>query len=130
MLVADLSSGIYRAGLKGRVNNYLLQGVGIVNLSTDARLVTLPSGGFGITGRFAAQTVRIDNASARNILGGRTIVTGDIAVGPDAAVTVTRLRLAAPSSGYRTAAASTGRTARSASARPAIRTNMARSRSS
>lgn len=96
VVVADLSSGVYRAGLKGRVNNYLIQGVGIIGLETDVNLVAKQSGGFALTGRFAAQSVRIDNESARNLLGGRTIVTGRIRYGEDGVAEITRLRLAAP----------------------------------
>lgn len=59
-------------------------------------LVAKQSGGFALTGRFAAQSVRIDNESARNLLGGRTIVTGRIRYGEDGVAEITRLRLAAP----------------------------------
>ena len=96
VIVADLSSGVYRAGLKGRVNNYLIQGVGIIGLETDVDLVAKQTGGFALTGRFAAQTVRIDNEAARNFLGGRTIVTGRLNYGEDGVATVSRLRVAAP----------------------------------
>ncbi|NNM78168.1 hypothetical protein HJG53_14825 [Sphingomonas sp. ID1715] len=96
VVVADLSSGVYRGGLKGRINNYLIQGVGIIGLETDVNLVTTPRGGFALTGRFAAQTIRIDNESARNLLGGRTLVTGRIAYGDGGLVTISRLRVAAP----------------------------------
>lgn len=95
VVVADLSAGVYRAGLKGRVNNYLIQGVGIIGLTTDVDLVTTPKG-FALTGRFAAESVRIDNGSVRNLLGGHTIVTGRLAYGDGGIIRVTRLRLAAP----------------------------------
>jgi translocation and assembly module TamB len=95
VVAADLSAGVYRAGLKGRINNYLIQGVGIVGITTDVDLVTTAKG-FALTGRFAAQTVRIDNESARNLLGGRTIVTGRLAYGDGGVIRISRLRLAAP----------------------------------
>ncbi len=38
IVVADLSTGIYRAGLKGRINDYRIEGVGIINLTTDMNL--------------------------------------------------------------------------------------------
>ncbi len=96
IVVADLSSGVYRGGLKGRVNDYLVQGIGIIGLETDVDLVTTPQGGFALTGRFAAQSVRIDNESVRDLVGGRTIVTGRIAYGDGGVVRISRLRLAAP----------------------------------
>jgi translocation and assembly module TamB len=52
--------------------------------------------GFGIRGRVAARTRRIDNASARDFLGGNATVSANIAVAPSGAVTFDRLRLAAP----------------------------------
>ncbi|MEO9131911.1 MAG: hypothetical protein ABI240_11955, partial [Sphingomonas sp.] len=96
VVVADLSTGVYRAGLKGRVNNYQIQGVGIINLTTDLKLVTAPSGGFGLQGHFGLMTVRIDNASAADFLGGRTVVTGDIGFDPKGVFAVRDLRVAAP----------------------------------
>ena len=96
VVVADLSSGVYRGGLKGRINDYLVQGIGIIGLETDVDLVTLPRGGFALTGRFAAQSVRIDNESVRDLVGGRTLVTGRIAYGDGGVVRISRLRLAAP----------------------------------
>lgn len=95
VIVADLSAGVYRAGLKGRVNNYLIQGVGIIGLTTDVNLVTTAKG-FALTGRFGAETVRIDSGPVRNLLGGHTIMTGGIAYGEGGVVRITRLRLAAP----------------------------------
>lgn len=96
LVVADLSAGTYRGAFQGRVNNYRVQGVGLIDLTTDVDLVSLPGGGFGLQGRFAAQSVRIENESIRNIVRGRTIVTGRIAYGADGAVNVSRLRLASP----------------------------------
>ncbi|MEO5867391.1 MAG: translocation/assembly module TamB domain-containing protein, partial [Sphingomonas sp.] len=96
IIVADLTTGMYRGALNGRVNNYHIQGVGIVNLTTDVKLVTAPSGGFGLQGRFAAMSVRIDNASAADFLGGRTIVTGDVSYDPQGVALIRNLRIAAP----------------------------------
>ena len=96
IVVADLSTGIYRGALKGQVNDYLVQGFGIVDLTTDVKLVTVPSGGFGLTGRIVAQSVRIDNASARDFLGGRTIVTANVGFDPQGVLAISKLRLNAP----------------------------------
>jgi translocation and assembly module TamB len=97
IVVADLSTGIYRGGLKGRVNNYRIRGVGSFNLKTDVKLVTAASGGFGLQGHFGVETVRIDNAPAASFLGGRTIVTGDIGYEPKGVIAIRNLRVAAPS---------------------------------
>lgn len=96
VVVADLSTGIYRGALKGRVNDYAVDGIGIINLTTDVNLVTVPAGGFGLTGRIAAQTVRITNESAREFLGGRTIVSADVSFNPQGVADIRNLRLVAP----------------------------------
>ena len=96
IVVADLSTGIYRGALKGRVNDYLVDGVGIFNLTTDVDLVTTPSGGFGLSGRFGATTVRIDNSGARDFLGGQTVISGNLSYDPQGVASVTNLRVVAP----------------------------------
>jgi len=96
VVVADLPSGHYAGALKGRVNDYTIDGVGIVDLTTDAKLVSLAKGGFGITGRIAARTRRIFNSGAESFLGGQAIVTSDIGYGTDGVFTFSNVRLAAP----------------------------------
>lgn len=96
IIVADLSSGTYRGAINGRINDYLVQGVGIVSLNTNARLVTLPGGGFGITAHIAARTQRIFNAGAQSFLGGNAVIAADVGYAPDGIVTFRNLRLSAP----------------------------------
>jgi len=96
VVIADLSSGLYRGALKGRINNYHIQGVGVINLTTDIHLATVPSGGFGLAGHFGAVSVRIDNASAADFLGGRTVVDGDLGYDPKGVAVIRNLRIAAP----------------------------------
>lgn len=95
-VVADLSSGTYRGALKGRVNDYLVDGVGIINLSTDVNLVSVKSGGFALKGRIAAQSVRIFNDGVRSFLGGRTVLSTDLGFAPDGVTAIRNLRLSAP----------------------------------
>lgn len=95
-IVADLSSGTYRGALKGRVNDYLVDGVGIIDLSTDVDLVSVKSGGFALKGHIAAQTVKITNQGARDFLGGRTVVSTDLGFAPDGVTQIRNLRLSAP----------------------------------
>ena len=73
IVVANLATGRYTGGLKGRINDYLVDSVGIIDLSTDAKLVATAKG-FGITGRVVAQTKRLFNDGARNFLGGNAYV--------------------------------------------------------
>ena len=95
IVVADVAKGDYRAGIQGRINNYLVQGVGLVDIDSNVDVVTQGSG-FGLSGRVALRTRRIDNASARDFLGGNAIVTANINVNPAGLVSVQNLRVAAP----------------------------------
>jgi len=96
IVVANYGTGRYTGALRGRVNNYRVNGIGIVNLTTDARLVTAPGGGFGITGRVVAQTAQILNEGARGFLGGNAVVRADIGYDPNGVVRLSRIRLNAP----------------------------------
>jgi translocation and assembly module TamB len=96
VVVANMATGRYTGALKGRVNNYRVDGIGILNLTTDAKLVTGPNGGFGIVGRVVAQTTQLFNAGARSFLGGNAIVRSDIGYSPEGIVTFRNLRMSAP----------------------------------
>lgn len=95
VIVANLETGRYTGALKGRVNNYRVDGIGILNLTTDADLVATPTG-FGIMGRVVAQTSQIFNEGARTFLGGNAIVRADVGYSPEGIATFRNLRLTAP----------------------------------
>ena len=96
IIVADIAKGTYTGALKGRVNDYQVDGLGRINIVTDAHLITGPKGGFGIKGRVRVETRRLDNASVRDFLGGNAIVTADVGFTPEGVATVQNLRVAAP----------------------------------
>lgn len=96
IVLADLDRAIYRGALKGRVNDYRIDGVGIVNLTTDVELIPGPRGGFGLGGRFGVRTARWDNASVRDFLGGNAVVSGRIGMTPEGRFTLAGLKGAAP----------------------------------
>lgn len=96
IVIADIGTGTYTGAIKGRVNDYQVDGLGRINLTTDAELVTGPSGGFGIKGRFRVATRTLDNASVRDFLGGNAIVTGDVGFSENAVATLSNLRVTAP----------------------------------
>ena len=96
IVVANMATGRYTGAMKGRVNNYRVDSIGILNLETDAKLVTGPNGGFGITGRVVARTTQLFNEGARNFLGGNAIVRADIGYSPEGIVTFRNLRMNAP----------------------------------
>ncbi|HEX8535264.1 MAG TPA: hypothetical protein VF662_13950, partial [Allosphingosinicella sp.] len=95
IVVADLAKGQYRAGLQGRINNYLVRGIGLLDIQSNMDVVS-QAGGFGISGRVAVRTRRIDNASARDFLGGNAIITTNINMNPSGVITFSNFRLAAP----------------------------------
>lgn len=95
VIAFDLARGEYRTALQGRVNNYLVDGVGLVDIDTNLNVVN-EAGGFGIRGRFAARTRRIDNASVRDFLGGTAVVSAGLAMNPAGVVTLDNIRLNAP----------------------------------
>ncbi|HKT77435.1 MAG TPA: translocation/assembly module TamB domain-containing protein, partial [Sphingobium sp.] len=96
IVLADLDHAIYRGALKGRVNDYRIDGVGIVNLTTDIGLVPGPRGGWGLSGRFGVRTARWDNASIRDFLGGNAVLSGRVGMTPQGKFTLAGLKGAAP----------------------------------
>ena len=96
IIVANTATGRYTGALKGRVNNYRVDSIGIIDLQTDAKLVPGKNGGFGITGRVVATTKQLFNDGVRNFLGGNAIVRSDIGYSPEGIVTFSNLRLNAP----------------------------------
>ncbi|MEG8219774.1 translocation/assembly module TamB domain-containing protein [Sphingomonas sp. HH69] len=96
IILADLDNALYRGALKGRVNDYKIDGVGIVNLNTDVELVPGPKGGFGLSGRFGVRTARWENASVRDFLGGNAVASGRIGMTPEGKFTLAGLKGAAP----------------------------------
>jgi translocation and assembly module TamB len=83
VIVADLARGRYRAGIQGTVNGYEMEGIGLMDLTTHMDVVTA-AGGFGLKGRVAVKTRRIDNASARDLLGGNATATANVVMNPAA----------------------------------------------
>ncbi|WP_425230319.1 translocation/assembly module TamB domain-containing protein [Sphingomonas sp.] len=96
IVVANLATGRYTGALKGRVNNYRVESIGIVDLTTDANLVPGPNGGFGIRGRVVAKTERLFNSGVRSFLGGNAVVRADIGYSPEGVVTFSGVRMNAP----------------------------------
>ncbi|MBA3896458.1 MAG: translocation/assembly module TamB [Sphingomonadaceae bacterium] len=94
--IADFTHGRYTGALKGRVNDYQVNGIGRVNLQTDAHLVPGRNGGFGIAGWVRAKTRRLDNASVRDFLGGNALVTANVAYSAEGVASVRDLRVTAP----------------------------------
>jgi translocation and assembly module TamB len=95
IIVADVAKGSYRAGLNGRINNFLVQGVGLLDIDSDVDVVSIGNG-FGLKGKVAVRTRRLDNASVRDFLGGNALVTASIDMNPAGLIRFSNLRVAAP----------------------------------
>ena len=96
ILLADLAKGTYTGALKGRVNDYAVNGLGRVNVVTDARLVPGINGGFAIKGRVKIVTRRITNAAVASQLGGNALITADVGYDLAGGATLRNLRVTAP----------------------------------
>ncbi|HEU0043683.1 translocation/assembly module TamB domain-containing protein [Sphingomonas sp.] len=96
ILVANVATGRYTGALKGRINDFRVESIGIIDLTTDAKLVAGRNGGFGITGRVVARTQQLFNSGVRNFLGGNAVVRADVGYSPEGIVTFSGLRLNAP----------------------------------
>jgi translocation and assembly module TamB len=95
IIVADIERGEYRAGLQGRVNNFLVEGIGLLDIDSKIDVTSTPAG-FGLKGRVAVQTRRIDNVSARDFLGGNASMSANVEMSPDGTITAENIRLNAP----------------------------------
>lgn len=96
IVAANMETGRYTGALKGRVNNFRVESVGIINLNTDAELVTKPNGGFGIVGRVGIQTRQIFNDGVRSFLGGNATIFSNFGYDTDGIVTFRSLKVNAP----------------------------------
>jgi translocation and assembly module TamB len=95
VVAADLARGQYRAGIQGTVNNYLMEGIGLLDLTTKMDVFTAGSG-FGLKGRVSVRTRRIDNASAAGVLEGNATASANVVMTPAGVITLGDVRLSSP----------------------------------
>ncbi|HEY7809895.1 MAG TPA: translocation/assembly module TamB domain-containing protein [Allosphingosinicella sp.] len=95
VLAADTARGQYRFGINGTVNNYRLNGIGVMDITTDMDVVT-SGGGFGLNGRVAIRTKMIENASARDFLGGNASASARVRMSEAGDVMLEDIRLNSP----------------------------------
>jgi translocation and assembly module TamB len=95
VLAFDLARGRYLAALQGRVNNYLVDGVGLFDVSTNLDM-TQSAAGFGLRGRVAARTRRITNETVQQLLGGTGTLSAGIVMDPSGVIHISNVRLSAP----------------------------------
>jgi translocation and assembly module TamB len=94
-LAFDLAAGRYLAAVQGRVDNYLVDGVGLFAVTTDLDM-TSGANGFGLRGRIAARSLRLTNETVRNLFGGAGTITANIVMAPSGVINVSDVHLAAP----------------------------------
>jgi len=96
IVVADLGTGRYTGALKGRINDYEVRGLGIIDLSTNANLYAARQGGWGVRGKVVATTRRLFNTGVRDFLGGNATMSAELDFGPSGTLTFRALNLRAP----------------------------------
>lgn len=96
IIAADVGRGRYTGALKGRVNDYQIDGVGIVDLKTDAQLYAAPGGGWGIRGHVAGNTRKIFNDGAREFLGGNAVASARLVLDPKGIISISDVKMKAP----------------------------------
>jgi translocation and assembly module TamB len=94
-LAGDLASGQYRAGIQGTVNNYYMEGIGLLDLTTDMDVFTAANG-FGLKGKVAVRTRRIDNGTAAGLLEGNATAAANVAMTPAGVISLANVRLSSP----------------------------------
>lgn len=96
IVAADMAKGRYTGALKGRINDYTIAGVGVVDLNTDAELYTAPGGGWGIRGKVAGRSRKLFNEGVRNFLGGNTVASARLNLDPKGVIGIADVRMRAP----------------------------------
>lgn len=91
------ATGAYDVALVGNLPRYPIRGLGLVDLDADVRVVPDPNRrDTRLRGRVTARVIRLDNATARSILGGLPTITANIDRAPDGTISFTNARLTSP----------------------------------
>lgn len=93
-LTGDLNKNIFAADVKANLNNYPIEGVGTVNVSTTAH-VALNGGRISVKGSANAQTTKLSD-SLQGVLGGNAKLSGGYAYSENGTVALTNLTGKAP----------------------------------
>lgn len=106
-LLVDLVTGQYNVVLSGGLTRYLIPGLGLVDVTSELRVVPGPGGrGTMVTGTGRAWVRRLDNRFLAGLAGGLPRIETGLVRGPDGVLHFRNLRLVAPSiringNGYR-----------------------------
>lgn len=96
VIVADLNRALYTGALKGRVNGYQIESVGVFNLQTNMDLNHGENGYFKLGGRVTARSTRLLNDSLQGFLGGNALIVADVGYDSNGVASVERLNVSAP----------------------------------
>lgn len=96
-LFVDLATGRYAIGLNGKLQRYLIPGIGIVDVESELKAVPGPSGrGTRIEGRGRAWVRRFDNAFFASLAGGLPMIDTGLIRDADGVLRFINLKLRAP----------------------------------
>ena len=96
-LLIDLVTGRFEVTLSGRMQRYLIPGLGIVDVITDLKVVPGPNNkGSHVVGTAKAWVRRLDNSFFRELTGGLPSLTTNLERGNDNIVHLTNLQLFSP----------------------------------
>ncbi|HVL79580.1 MAG TPA: translocation/assembly module TamB domain-containing protein [Sphingomicrobium sp.] len=96
-LLIDLVSGRFEVLLSGGMTRYFIDGLGIVDVSTELRVVPSADGrGSRVVGTARAWVRRLDNAFFRDLAGGLPRLETELERGPDGVLHLRNLQLFAP----------------------------------
>lgn len=96
-LLIDLKTGRFDIALSGGLKRYLIPGIGLVDVTTDLKVLPGPGGKSSVvTGTAVAQVRRLDNGFFASLTGGLPRVTSNLSRGPDGILRLTNLKLVSP----------------------------------
>lgn len=96
IMLADLRTGRYDFGLDGKISSLMIQGLGIVDLTSKIRAVPGPGGAFSLSGNAVARVRRLDNGFLRSLGGGLPTVRSGLLLRPDGQLSFVDIRIEAP----------------------------------
>ena len=96
-LLIDLVSGRFEVLLSGGITRYLIDGIGVVDVTTDVKVVPGPNGtGSRVVGTAKAEVRRLDNSFFASLTGGLPRIETNLERGGDGIVRFTNLQLYSP----------------------------------